>query len=462
MKLKFTHTKPENTRLILIFAGWSTGTPLYADITKEGWDTAVAYDYTSIAFPLEEIKRYSTVYLYCWSLGVWAASQVIPGSDITMAFAAAGTENPVSDTLGIPEAVFRGTAENLDERNLLKFRKRMLGPKSPTDVNAIAAGSMPTEDLKAELLAIIERQNRPSRPSICWTRAYITDDDRIFPSHNQQKAWDSAVSEKRCAETFRLKSPHYVEMKAIVDSTIPDLKKVGKRFEDSTPTYDSNASAQASIAERLTETLASKRLPENGKTLELGQGTGLFTRKYAPVLSPAEAWFVDIYPTRHFGIAPKETYAVADAETWLAQNNEQFDTILSASTIQWFRNLRLFFRNAARSLRPGGRLVCSTYLPGTLGILDSFRPSPMLYRDAEEVEQFAKEHFRHVETFRQTISLEFGSAKEALRHLNDTGVGGAFGRFGSLRELVKVLESGTDIITLNFNALYIYCSHSIC
>ena len=85
----------------------------------------------------------------------------------------------------------------------------------------------------------------------------------------------------------------------------------------------------------------------------------------------------------------------------------------------------------------------------------------MLYRDAEEVEQFAKEHFRHVETFRQTISLEFGSAKEALRHLNDTGVGGAFGRFGSLRELVKVLESGTDIITLNFNALYIYCSHSI-
>ena len=85
MKLKFTHTKPENTRLILIFAGWSTGTPLYADITKEGWDTAVAYDYTSPAFPLEEIKRYSTVYLYCWSLGVWAASQVISGSDITMA-----------------------------------------------------------------------------------------------------------------------------------------------------------------------------------------------------------------------------------------------------------------------------------------------------------------------------------------------------------------------------------------
>lgn len=461
MKLQFIHTRPGNTRLILIFAGWSTGAPLYSGIKKEEWDTAVVSGYSSLDFPREPLRQYTTIYLYCWSLGVWAASQTISPEDVTMAFAVGGTETPVSDSHGIPEAIFRGTAENLDPRNLTKFRKRMLGPQSNADIGKLADGCLPIEELKDELLSIADA-GKPAHPSIRWARAYITSQDRIFPPSNQRQAWDAVCAEGRCRDTFILDSQHYVDLKTVVDSTIPDLKKVGKRFEDSSPTYDSNASAQTTIAERLTALLTQKNPHTGGRILEIGQGTGLFTRMYGPILKPAEAHFVDIYPTRHFGIAPAETYHTADAETWLERNVEKFDAILSASTIQWFRNPRLFFLNAARALRPDGTLVCSTYLPGTLGVFDSLRPSPMLYKEAEEIASYANENFGHVEISQQMIDLAFENAKEALLHLRQTGVGGAFGRFGSLRQVVKVLDSGKKPTILQFKALYIYSSHPKC
>ena len=44
-----------------------------------------------------------------------------------MAIAINGTESPVDNSTGIPENIFKGTLETLDERNLRKFRMRMSG-----------------------------------------------------------------------------------------------------------------------------------------------------------------------------------------------------------------------------------------------------------------------------------------------------------------------------------------------
>ena len=456
MKLEFTRREPGNTRLILVFSGWSTSASLYADIIKPGWDTAVVTDYSDINFPEEALTPYTTVYLYCWSMGVWAASRVVPTCKITMAFAVNGTEHPIDDQRGIPGRVFRGTADTLNERNLMKFRRRMVGD-SGMDIETLSKDSASVVHLKKELETILFQIDRFSSNSpIHWRRVYIGKSDLIFPSNNQRRAWEEVGN--RCGEIYESNDPHYISMKRIVDTTIPDIKKVGQRFEDSSGSYDSNATAQAKIARRLTEFIRNSHVGTSPSILEIGQGTGLFTKMYGKIVKPRRVEFVDIYPTPHFHIADDETYHVTDAEIWMEKQHSRYDLIVSASTIQWFRNPERFFENSSRLLNKDGVLVCSTFLPGTLAIFDRFRPSPMLYHKKEDLMSFARNWFEKVEEEELNIELKFSDAKQALLHLRHTGVGGSFGRFGLLREVIEAMTSDKGEVKLDFHALCLKAS----
>ena len=158
MRLEFIHTDPMQTgssrRLILIFAGWGSDPALYKDIRIEGWDTAVVWDYRYLSLDTERLLPYSTIYLYAWSMGVWAASSVNHLLDIDCAFAINGTGTPRHDLTGIPAAIYDGTLDTLDERNLKKFRLRMACDR---ETAARLDTLLPTPDisgLKEELAAI--------------------------------------------------------------------------------------------------------------------------------------------------------------------------------------------------------------------------------------------------------------------------------------------------------------------
>lgn len=457
MRIELLHHDSSNRRLILIFGGWSTAAPLYRHIVRKGWDTALVTDYSDLDFDRQAIAGYDTIYLYAWSMGVWGASSVLENADITMAFAVNGTPFPADDARGIPVGIFQGTAERLDERNLLKFRKRILGSSDASMLSLISQGSASVAELKEELGAILRMSPSIKSDSIRWRRAYIGNDDRIFPAENQVNAWNE-ISARAGTDIFRFDAPHYIDLKTIVDSTIPDMDKVGRRFAESLDTYDSAADAQTIIADRLSQRIDSMHLPSGARILEIGQGSGLLTRRYAPLLSPASIEFIDLYQMSPFGLAPHEIYHLGDAEVLLDDLGGEFDLILSGSTIQWFRNIPRFFCQAASLLAPTGRLVCSTFLPGTLDVLDAFRPSPMLYLPEDELKGYALRSFENVATEEETITLEFDSAKAALHHLRRTGVGGAFGRFGSLRQLISSLEKQGRPVKLRFNALYLVAS----
>ena len=455
MRLELLHSEENASRLILIFGGWSTSRPLYEKIHRRGWDTALVSDYSSLQFDKQQLKRYKTIYLYCWSMGVWAASQVLSADDVTMAFAINGTETPCDDEKGIPEKIFRGTADNLTERNLLKFRKRMCGSHADDSLlSLLSLDSSSIESLRSELYFIIDESQRASKPTIRWKRVYVGKSDGIFPPANQLRAWQNA--ENRAEEIIELDSPHYVDIKGIVDATIPDIEKVGKRFEESHLTYDAHAKAQSAIAARLCSMLDAENLPSDCRLLEIGPGTGLFTYLYGPLVKPGKADFIDLYPVARFGIAPEEKYYTGDAELIIGEIDESYDMIVSSSAIQWFRDRHTFFRNVASKLAQGGILLCSTFLPGTLDALDALRPSPMLYNSREELVGFLSEYFSDVVWREETISINFPDAREAIEHLRRTGVGGAFGRFGSLRKLITTLSASEGGVSLNFNVLYMY------
>ena len=209
--------------LELFFAGWGMDSRPFAWAADSphtaNCDFAVCYDYTHLNFPGAEshgpvaagenwaradVCRYSEVRVRAWSLGVYAASLVLPGMGCTISSAVAinGTLCPVDDELGIPLAVYDATAASLSAESLERFNRRMCGAH-----RAVFEARRPlrsVDSLRAELLHIRDCAADRGRAQFAgWTKAVLSSRDRIFPIANMRRAW---------AETpmLELDEPHYM------------------------------------------------------------------------------------------------------------------------------------------------------------------------------------------------------------------------------------------------------------
>ena len=165
-----------------------------------------------------------------------------------------------------------------------------------------------------------------------------------------------------------LDAPHYIDLSEIIHSILPSGSKVGERFMKASATYDSQAHAQREITLHLAA-MGQTDTPIR-RVIEIGPGTGMLTRLIDERWHPEIMELVDLYPTDRFDIAAEQRLHIANAEEWIEDMAERepgsIDAIVSASAIQWFADPRRFFRNAARLLRPGGLLLCSTFLPDNM------------------------------------------------------------------------------------------------
>lgn len=452
MKIDFIKKRQDSTRLILIFAGWSAGPEIVQDIDTPGWDVAVVHDFTQLDLDTGFLNEYYTVYLFAWSLGVYAASLVLPSHKITAAIAINGTLTPVHDTKGIPCSIYSGTAENLNPRNLLKFRLRMM--KNRDEWNLFKEMFPPVEDerginsLQRQLYNIFESQKSGRMQNdLNWVRSYISDSDRIFPPDNMKNAWSDMID----TEIISIEGGHFIEIDKIVKSVVPDTIKVARKFSKASKTYNTQAIAQYSIAIKLASLLNEHKDLDCKRLLEIGCGTGLFTREYARFISPQEATFVDIAEVRTFEIFEKEYYFSEDAEQWITRQNDKWDYIVSASCIQWFSNIPRFIEECHKHLNAGGMLVISTFLNGNLKELDEQRPSPLLYPTESELYQWLKPWFGEIIIETDEIEVEFKSHRDMLMHLKHTGVG------GSAENAIKKPASLTEVKKLTYKPVYIIC-----
>lgn len=422
MKTEFIRHTHGSRRLLLIFTGWSASALTHRQIlpaTAGDWDILVASDYDGVPFETALLDGYTTIYLLAWSLGVAAAERWVPAERLTAAFAVNGTPWPVDARRGIDPEIFAGTESNLSERNLLKFRIRMAGSTSRFKE---VARLFPDDDdilsLRSQLRGFMERT--PMR-SIKWTRAFISTDDHIFTCQAQLNAWNEILDQ---ADILVAPGDHLPDFNAIIHSCIPDTAHIGACFSSASATYESNASAQRIVADKLIRMLAEANPRRGVSTLEIGPGTGLLTRMYGPLLCPAESTFVDLYKVQPFHIAPEEHYSECDAELWMERCQRRFDVILSSSSIQWLANQRNFFTQAARLLEDGGLLAVSTFSQGNLEELDRIRPSRLHYPTVADVTRWLEADFELIEMSCDSIGIDFDTPRQALMHIRRTGVAG--------------------------------------
>lgn len=419
-------------RLILVFAGWGMDPNVFEGLHHDGYDMAMVWDYRDFGIDWSVLDSYSEICVVAWSLGVYAAAMTCHGIDsrITLRIAVNGTIWPVHDSLGIPEAVYRGTAANLDDRRLEKFFRRMCGDRDTYASFSARAPRRPVSELVDELNAIWPQPVLANPLVRGWDRAYIGRTDAIFPAVNQQRAWDSAG-----VPVTALDAPHYIDLQRIIDHAVIHKDLAARRFGERRSSYEKHARVQHRIVDALDEAICRHRIDEhlgiNGHAvLEIGCGTGMLTRRLLKYVKPAALHLWDIAPDAYN--VSGATFRHCDAELAMTRTlPERFDAIVSASTVQWFNSPRRFMAECGRVLRPGGWLVLSAFARGNLEEVAQATGRSLPLLPADEWRAMIPAGFEIIEFTCNTAELVFDSPVDVFRHLQLTGVNGLGSYSGS-------------------------------
>lgn len=162
-----------------------------------------------------------------------------------------------------------------------------------------------------------------------------------------------------------------VELAPVLDAGL-DKKKVAQSFSRAAATYDSVAQLQRDIGAHLFARLPDN-LPAQSSLLDLGSGTGFFTRQLAAKYPESQIIGLDIAEGMlHYAAGQRDgiNWLCSDAELLPIADNS-VDIIFSSLAIQWCNNLPQLMAELARVLKPRGQLYIATLGPYTLHELKS-------------------------------------------------------------------------------------------
>lgn len=205
-----------------------------------------------------------------------------------------------------------------------------------------------------------------------------------------------------------------------------DKQLIKKRFGKAlSTTYTAQATVQQHIAGKMAD-LIGQYLPPSAhrNVLEVGCGTGLFTRKYLEQHTPGQLCLNDICPE----VAHCFTDLLDEHIHFLGGDAEKTDfsgnrsLIASCSAVQWFDSPLHFFHRCSRMLSSEGYIGFSTFGQKNLTEVSSLTGQGLPYLSRQELEQSLKKDYRIVYSKEELIRLSFPNPMEVLKHLKETGV----------------------------------------
>ncbi len=203
-------------------------------------------------------------------------------------------------------------------------------------------------------------------------------------------------------------------------------RRIHTCFTRALSTYDKQAEAQHLISRKLASLLPHEAEAHYRRMLEIGCGTGGFTKELKQQCRIDE-WILNdlceacrektdqLFP----GSPPR--FITGDAETLSFPG--KFDLIASASVFQWIKEPEAFLRKLSTLLIPQGVLLLSSFLPGNLKEIKELTGEGLTYPTPELLSEWlsaADFDLQHIEE--ETIVLTFKTPLDILRHLKATGV----------------------------------------
>lgn len=177
-------------KLIIYVLGWASTPDAVAHIHTPGYDILCLYDYRSIT-PLtpEDFSGYSHITLFAWSFGVWVSERIASGLPLARAIALNGTPLPVSDEYGMRLRVVLRTMQGLKRVGMAPFNEKTYGGLE--NMPALQYPDRSIDEKIDELNYLAEQAKADSTPIIPWDKAYIADQDEIFPPAKMEAYWHS-------------------------------------------------------------------------------------------------------------------------------------------------------------------------------------------------------------------------------------------------------------------------------
>lgn len=188
----------------------------------------------------------------------------------------------------------------------------------------------------------------------------------------------------------------------------------GKNFS----TYDENAIIQKKVAENLTNFISKKFNNQKfDKVIELGCGTGIFTREFLKKFEINEIDLNDCFNTRdYFKEINYKNFICNDMNEAIIKN---YDIVISSSSFQWIEDLEKLIESISKKSE---KLAFSIYIDGNLKEIAEHFGVGLKYKKIEEILIILKKYFKNTEYYSEEKTLNFSSPIEALRHLKRTGV----------------------------------------
>lgn len=179
--------------------------------------------------------------------------------------------------------------------------------------------------------------------------------------------------------------------------------------------YNVNGIVQKKVAETLSK-MFSEDMEKYENILEIGCGTGFFTRELIKKVRSSSLTVNDLFDTRNYlnDIQYKE-FLHGDMKKFL---NKKYDYIVSSSCFQWSDNLDELLKLISLCSK---NLVFSIYLKGNMKEIKSHFGVGLKYYNKDEITFMLKRYFKNVSCFEEEIVLSFDNPFEVLRHIKMTG-----------------------------------------
>ncbi|WP_157496789.1 malonyl-ACP O-methyltransferase BioC [Hahella ganghwensis] len=149
-----------------------------------------------------------------------------------------------------------------------------------------------------------------------------------------------------------------------------DKQLVAASFGHAAETYDALAGLQKEVGLSLMGLLEPEKSPEDLRIADIGCGTGWLTHHLRLNYPLSYITGMDLADGM---VEFARAHQPEGADDWIVGDMEQmplpssqYDVVFSNMAMQWLEDPILWFREAHRVLKPGGSLLCSTLLDGTL------------------------------------------------------------------------------------------------
>lgn len=440
---------------MLFFTGWGMDADTVA-LPPMGCDVAVVCDYRDFELDTSAMTRYGSIIVAGWSLGVYAARVFAAANanlPICRMVAINGTLWPVDEHRGITPSIYQATADRLSESSLLKFWRRMCNDSAHYEAFLTHRPSRSVEQLRDELVAIRRHcEANRSTPATKWSSAVIGTRDRIFSPQNQRNSWRDAAWEIREVDEAHL----LTDFAKLFRGLVADKKLIAKRFNRNAASYDDNAAPQRIIAEKLFGLWAEVGFEPGRDVLEIGCGTGVFTRIYLPHLLPHTLTLNDIC-RRHQGLDCSR-YVCGDIERIDFADGE-FDYVVSNASIHWLHSPTRLLRRAVRWLKPGGLLVVSTFGNRNMTEVAQATGTSLFYDSVAKLTSAIADEAEVEVAIDDTLRQEFATPLDVLHHFKATGVNAVGYHRWTKADLQRFEEryprGEGGVCSLTFNPIYI-------